>query len=32
MQQFCMARGLAVDGPIGEFGGGMNLRRKKFWR
>ncbi|WP_406601266.1 IS607 family transposase [Micromonospora yasonensis] len=30
MQQFCLARGLAVDEWISEAGGGMNLRRKKF--
>ncbi|MEU5939535.1 IS607 family transposase [Micromonospora sp. NPDC047548] len=30
MQQFCLARGLAVDEWISEVGGGMNLRRKKF--
>jgi predicted site-specific integrase-resolvase len=30
MQQFCQARGLAVDEWVSEIGGGMNLRRKKF--
>jgi putative resolvase len=30
MQQFCLARGLAVDEWISEVGGGMNLRREKF--
>jgi predicted site-specific integrase-resolvase len=30
MQQFCLARGLAVDEWISEVGGGMDLRRKKF--
>ncbi|WP_346535029.1 IS607 family transposase [Micromonospora sp. DPT] len=30
MQQFCLARGLAVDEWVSEVGGGMNLRRKKF--
>ncbi|MEV0808902.1 IS607 family transposase [Micromonospora sp. NPDC050200] len=30
MQQFCLARGLAVDEWISEVGGGMNLRRKEF--
>ncbi|MCP3785520.1 IS607 family transposase [Micromonospora sp. A3M-1-15] len=30
MQQFCVARGLAVDEWISEVGGGMDLRRKKF--
>lgn len=30
MEQFCLARGLAVDDWISEVGGGMNLRRKKF--
>ncbi|MFU8849820.1 IS607 family transposase [Micromonospora sp. SL1-18] len=29
MQQFCLARGLAVDEWVSEIGGGMNLRRKK---
>ncbi|MCW3818527.1 IS607 family transposase [Micromonospora sp. DR5-3] len=29
-QQFCLARGLAVDEWISEVGGGMNLRRTKF--
>lgn len=30
MQQFCLARGLAVDEWISEVGGRMDLRRKKF--
>ncbi len=30
MEQFCLARGLAVDEWVSEVGGGMNLRRKKF--
>ncbi|HEY2673702.1 MAG TPA: IS607 family transposase, partial [Rugosimonospora sp.] len=30
MEQFCLARGLAVDDWISEIGGGMNLRREKF--
>jgi putative resolvase len=30
MQQFCLARGLAVDEWVSEVGGGMDLRRKKF--
>jgi predicted site-specific integrase-resolvase len=30
MEQFCLARGLAVDEWVQEIGGGMNLRRKKF--
>ncbi|MER5337570.1 IS607 family transposase [Micromonospora sp. NPDC002717] len=30
MQQFCLARGLAVDEWISEVGGGMDLRREKF--
>ncbi|MBM0230226.1 IS607 family transposase [Micromonospora sicca] len=30
MQQFCLARGLAVDEWVSEVGGGLNLRRKKF--
>ncbi|MET7965508.1 IS607 family transposase [Micromonospora sp. NPDC005305] len=30
MQQFCLARGLAVDEWISEVGAGMDLRRKKF--
>jgi predicted site-specific integrase-resolvase len=30
MEQFCLARGLAVDEWISEIGGGMNLRRTKF--
>jgi predicted site-specific integrase-resolvase len=30
MQQFCLARGLAVDEWVSEVGGGMNLRREKF--
>jgi len=30
MQQFCLARGLAVDEWISEVGGGMNLRRERF--
>lgn len=30
MEQFCLARGLAVDEWISEIDGGMNLRRKKF--
>ncbi|MFI7487585.1 IS607 family transposase [Micromonospora echinaurantiaca] len=29
MEQFCLARGLAVDEWVSEIGGGMNLRRKK---
>ena len=30
MEQFCLARGLAVDEWVSEIGGGMNLRRTKF--
>ncbi|MEV0897800.1 IS607 family transposase [Actinoplanes sp. NPDC049802] len=30
MEQFCLARGLAVDEWVNEIGGGMDLRRKKF--
>ncbi len=30
MEQFCLARGLAVDEWVTEVGGGMNLRRKRF--
>ncbi|MFI6262043.1 IS607 family transposase [Micromonospora sp. NPDC051006] len=30
MEQFCRARGLAVDEWVSEVGGGMDLRRKKF--
>ncbi|MEV0809213.1 IS607 family transposase [Micromonospora sp. NPDC050200] len=30
MQQFCLARGLAVDEWVSEVGGGMDLRREKF--
>ncbi|MBQ0893662.1 IS607 family transposase [Micromonospora purpureochromogenes] len=29
MEQFCLARGLAVDEWVSEIGGGMNLRREK---
>lgn len=32
MEQFCLARGLAVDEWVTEVGGGMNLQRKKFLR
>jgi len=30
MEQFCLARGLAVDEWIEEIGGGLNFKRKKF--
>lgn len=30
MEQFCLARGLAVDEWVTEIGGGMNLTRRKF--
>lgn len=30
LEQFCVARGLAVDEWIEEIGGGMNFKRKKF--
>jgi predicted site-specific integrase-resolvase len=30
MEQFCLARGIAVDAWIKEIGGGMNFKRKAF--
>ncbi len=30
LEQFCLARGLAVDEWVSEIGGGMNLTRRKF--
>lgn len=30
MEQFCLARGIAVDTWIKEIGGGMNFKRKAF--
>ncbi len=30
MEQFCLARGYAVDEWIEEIGGGLNFKRRKF--